>query len=150
MRVLEIGCTTIWVYLTLLNCTLKMIKMVNLMLHAFLTINKKKNEYEKKITYWPLPHLGEIESGRSALVWLQARLDFEVIGIKAESLPWIGFPLWLSSKDPACNAEDAGSIPGLGRSPGGGNGNPLHYSCLENSMDRRAWWATVHGVTRFN
>ena len=40
---------------------------------------------------------------------------------------------------------DLGLIPGLGRSPGEENGNPLHYSCLENSMDRRAWWATVHG-----
>ena len=46
----------------------------------------------------------------------------------------------------ACNAGDPGLIPGLGRSPGEGNGNPLQYSCLENSMDRRAWWATVHGV----
>ena len=43
---------------------------------------------------------------------------------------------------------DAGSIPGSGRSPGGGNGNPLQYSCLKNSMDREAWWATVHGVTK--
>ena len=43
--------------------------------------------------------------------------------------------------------RDAGSIPGLGRSPGGGHGNPLQYSCLENPMDRGAWWATVHGVT---
>ena len=42
---------------------------------------------------------------------------------------------------------DAGSIPALGRSPGGGNGNPLQYSCLENSMDRGAWQATVHGVS---
>ena len=39
-------------------------------------------------------------------------------------------------------------IPGMGRSPGGGNGNPLQYSCLENPMDRGAWWATVHGVAR--
>ena len=46
----------------------------------------------------------------------------------------------------ACNAGDPGSIPGLGRSPGEGNGNPLQYSCLENSMDRGAWRATVHGV----
>ena len=49
------------------------------------------------------------------------------------------------------NAGDisvAGSIPGLGISPGEGNGNPLQYSCLENSMDRRAWWATVHGVLK--
>jgi len=41
-----------------------------------------------------------------------------------------------------------GSIPESGRSPGGGNGNPLQYSCLENSMDRGAWWATVHGVAK--
>ena len=42
--------------------------------------------------------------------------------------------------------RDIGSIPGLGRSPGGGHGNPLQHSCLENPMDRGAWWATVHGV----
>ena len=45
-------------------------------------------------------------------------------------------------------AGDAGSIPGSGRSPGGGNGNPLQYSCLENPMDRAAWWATVHVVEK--
>ena len=53
-----------------------------------------------------------------------------------------------SSKESACNAGDLGSIPGLGRSPGEGNGNPLQYSCLENPMDRGAWLATVHGVER--
>ena len=46
------------------------------------------------------------------------------------------------------NAGDLASIPGSGRSPGGGNGNPLQYSCLGNPTDREAWWATVHGVTR--
>ena len=46
----------------------------------------------------------------------------------------------------AGDAGDVGLIPGLGRSPGGGNGNPLQYSCLENPMDRAAWRATVHGV----
>ena len=51
-------------------------------------------------------------------------------------------------KKSASNAGDMGSIPGLGRSPGGGNGNPLQYSCLENPMDRGAWWATVHRVAR--
>ena len=52
-------------------------------------------------------------------------------------------------KNPAASAgdvRDPGSIPGLGRSPGGGHGNPLQYSCLENSMDRGAWWAAVHRV----
>ena len=54
-------------------------------------------------------------------------------------------------RNPIANAEDArymGSTPGSGRSPGGGNGSTLQYSCLENPMDRGAWWATVHGVTR--
>ena len=54
-------------------------------------------------------------------------------------------------KNPPANAEDprnAGLIPGLGRSPGGGHGNPLQYSCLGNPVDRGAWWATVHGVTK--
>ena len=51
-------------------------------------------------------------------------------------------------KESACNGGDPGSIPGPGRSPGEENGNPLQYSYLENSMDRGAWWATVHGVTK--
>ena len=46
------------------------------------------------------------------------------------------------------NTEEAGLIPGLGRSPGEGNGNPLQYSCLENPMDRGAWRATVHGIAK--
>ena len=54
----------------------------------------------------------------------------------------------LSSGDSAYNAGDPGLIPGSGRSPGEGNGNPLQYSCLENSMDGGAWWATVHGVAK--
>ena len=58
------------------------------------------------------------------------------------------FPHSSVGKESACNAGDLGSIPGLGRSPGEGNGNPRQYSCLENPMDRGAWWATVHGVTR--
>ena len=48
----------------------------------------------------------------------------------------------------AGNARDTGSIPGLGRSPREGNGNPFQYSCLENPMDRGAWWAIIHGVTQ--
>ena len=51
-------------------------------------------------------------------------------------------------KNQPANVGDAGSIPGLGRSSGGGNGNPLQYSCLENPMDRRAWRAAVHRVTQ--
>ena len=59
-----------------------------------------------------------------------------------------GFPDVFYSKETACIVGDPGLIPGSGRSPGEGNGNPLQYSCLENSMDREAWWATVHGVAR--
>ena len=59
-----------------------------------------------------------------------------------------GLPRWLSGKESACSAGDVGSIPGLRRSPGGRNGNPLQYSCLENPMDRGAWWATVRGVMK--
>ena len=53
-----------------------------------------------------------------------------------------------TKKESACNAGDPGSVPGLGRYPGEGNGNILQYSCLENSMDRGAWQAIVHGVTK--
>ena len=57
-----------------------------------------------------------------------------------------GFPGDSDGKTSACSPGDQSSIPGLGRSPGEGNGNPLQYSCLENSMDRGAWQATFHGV----
>ena len=56
------------------------------------------------------------------------------------------FPGGSEVKELACNAGDLGSIPGSGRIPGEGNGNPLQYSCLENPMDGGAWWAAVHGV----
>ena len=63
----------------------------------------------------------------------------------------IGFPGSSVIKNPPANigdAGDVGSIPGLGRSPGGEEGNPLQYSCLENLMDRGVWWSAVHGVTK--
>ena len=56
----------------------------------------------------------------------------------------------LSGKETACNEGNAGSISGSGRSTGEGNGNPLQYSCLENPMDRGAWWATVHGIAELD
>ena len=63
---------------------------------------------------------------------------------------WIPLLLISSSdgKEPACNAGDGGLIPGSGRSPGGANGNPLQYSCLENPTDREAWRATVHRAAK--
>ena len=60
----------------------------------------------------------------------------------------MGFPGSLDNKESACNARDLSLIPGLGRSPGKGNGYPLKYSCMENSMGREAWWATVHGTAK--
>ena len=63
----------------------------------------------------------------------------------------MGFPGGSMVKNPPANAGDAGDmdlISGLERTPGVGNVNPLQYSCLENSMDRRAWWATDHGITK--
>ena len=62
--------------------------------------------------------------------------------------PPCDFPGGVVVKNMPANARDVGSIPGLGRSPGGGNGNPLQYSCLENPMDREAWKATVHEVAK--
>ena len=59
-----------------------------------------------------------------------------------------GFPGSSDGKAPVCNAEDLGSIPGSGRSPGEGNGSPLQCSCLENPMNGGAWWAAVHGVAK--
>ena len=58
---------------------------------------------------------------------------------------------WFNGEDPTANAGDAreaGSVPQLGRSPGGGNGNPIQYSCLENPMGRGTWSITIHGVTK--
>ena len=59
-----------------------------------------------------------------------------------------GLPFGSDGRESSCNTGDPGLIPGLGRSPGEGNGYPLQYSGLENSMDRGAWWATVHRVTK--
>ena len=86
------------------------------------------------ITSW------QIEGGK-----VEAVTDFLFLTSKK------GFPGGYSGKEPTCQYRrhrDLGSIPGWGRSPGGGNGNPLQYSCLEIHMDREAWWATVHGVTK--
>ena len=72
--------------------------------------------------------------------------------VKIEALhkifPIAGLPWWLSGKESACNAGDMGLIPGSGRSLGEGNGYPLQYSCLEKSIERGNWWATVHVVAK--
>jgi len=60
----------------------------------------------------------------------------------------LGFPCSSVGKESACSTGDPALIPGLGRSPGEGNGNPFQYPCLESLMDTGAWWATVHGITK--
>ena len=67
---------------------------------------------------------------------------------KHDAIEAWGFPGSSEGKEFVCIAGDLGSIPGSGRCPGKGNDYPLQYSCLENSMDRRAWWVIVHGVAR--
>ena len=61
---------------------------------------------------------------------------------------FMGFPGGSDGKESTCSAGDLCSIPGSGRSPGEGNGKPLQYSCLDNSMVRGAWWTTIHGVAK--
>ena len=60
----------------------------------------------------------------------------------------MGFPCGSDGKESACSAGDFGLIPGSGRSPGEGNGNPLQYSCLEKSISRGTWWTTAYGVAK--
>ena len=67
---------------------------------------------------------------------------------KATTLLFLGFPHGSDGKESAYSAEDLSLIPGLGRSPGGGHGNPFQYSCLENPMDRGPWQVMVHRVTK--
>ena len=76
------------------------------------------------------------------------RVEHNRAAKRSAARTWVGLPCGSDSKESARNAGDLGSIPGLGRSPGKGNGNLLQYSCLENPMDRGARWATVHWVTK--
>ena len=80
-------------------------------------------------------------------------LGQRTLGEQSRACPYSHGASWVALvvKNPPANAgdiRDVGSIPGSGRSPGGGHGNPLQYSCLENPLDRGAWWATVHRVAK--
>ena len=87
--------------------------------------------------------------GRQGRVdWDEGEVESQVWKLSHGISSKVGFPGDSDNKESACNAGDQGSIPGLGRSPGEGNGNPFQYSCLENSMDLGAWWTTVHGVAK--
>ena len=97
---------------------------------------------------WKLPTMGwglsqpSFWSMLTFLLHMQKCFLLDMLGNKSY------FPGGSEGKAPACNAADPGSIPGLGRSPGERNGNPLQYYCLENTMNGGAWWATVHSVAK--
>jgi len=95
--------------------------------------------------YW-VPDVVPRKTNMNKIQFLYAKHNTSKIREK-QVLNW-SFPGGSVVKNPPADARDMGSVPGVGRSPGGGNGNPLQYSFLENHMDRRAWWATVHGVTK--
>ena len=95
--------------------------------------------------------MGSQRTSWRSLGWLQSLFGGSFSGqggICSWLMPLLGFPGGSEVKASACNAGDLDSIPRSGRSPGEGNGNSLQYSCLENPMDRGAWWATVHGVAK--
>ena len=106
----------------------------------------------REIWVWSLGWEDPLEKGKathSSILawrispWCRKELDMtEQISLSLASL------VAQTVKASVCNAGDPGLIPGLGRSPGEGNGSPLQYSCLENPMDGGAWWATVHGVAK--
>ena len=92
------------------------------------------------------PRPGFLEGARD--IWLSRSATSSVAPVPFFS--WVQLYTWLprglAVKNAPADAGETGSIPGLGRSPGGGSGSPLQYACLENPLDRGAWWATVHEV----
>ena len=97
------------------------------------------------ILAWRIPRTGEPGGLRVHRV-TESQTGLKRVSIHVSA--WRGFPG--SAKNLPANVGDVDLIPGLGRSPGGGNGNLLQYSYLENSMDREAWQATIHGVTELD
>ena len=97
---------------------------------------------------WTLPLASEVSDSGEREQVLHFQNQGQNCYHKAFNRPERGLPWWLSGKESAaCLSEDVGSNPGWGRFPGGENGNPLQYSCLENPLDRGAWWVIVYGVT---
>ena len=113
-----------------------------LLLSIFLSITVFSNESALRIRwtkYWSF----NISASNEYSELISFRTNgFEIVLFHLSSA------LLYDGKESSCNAGDLGSIPGLGRSPGEGNVNPLHYSCLENPMDRGALWAMVHAATK--
>ena len=101
-------------------------------------------------------HRKNISTSAQKLVSFSYRIEYSAISSFSGNMllfsvyvvPSLDFPGGSDSKEPVYNAGDLGSVPGSGRSPGEGNGDPLQYSCLENSVDRGTWRAIVHGITK--
>ena len=106
------------------------------------------SDYKKT---WFLNKIPTVHENVNKKVRSHPKPHSEIIITKTPFYPFIhicGLPQWLSGKESACNAGDVGSTPGLGTFSGRRHGKPLQYSCLENPMDRRAWWAIAHRVTK--
>ena len=126
--------------------------------YTYIWIKKKISELQPgsrrgalltQSTILPLASLSLSHSPTSHLGAQLTICTWPTAGCNGHFLNWRtakSFPCSSVSKESACSAGDPGLIPGLGRSPGEGNGDPLQYPCLENLMDRGAWWAAVHGV----
>ena len=103
------------------------------------------------ILAWKIPWTEEPGRLQSMGLQSQTRLrDLTSLHFIYIYIDWVSQVVLVVKNPPANTGDirDTGSIPGLGRSPGGGHGNPLQYSCLENPMNREAWWATVHRVAQ--
>ena len=109
------------------------------------TIGKKKSS--SCVHSYPGPNFSRKTFSLSMVNVIQAvdlsHTDFSMLRWNTSD-----FPRWLSGKESSCNAGNAGSVPGSGRTPGGGNGNPLPYSCLDNPMGSGVWRAIVHDLTK--
>ena len=104
---------------------------------------EKEMATHSSVLAWRIPGMGE-PGGLPSMGSHKVGHDWsDAAAATIKIVPW-----WLSDKESTCKAGDMVSIPVLGSSHGDGNGNPLWYSCLDNSVDRGAWWVTVHRVTK--
>ena len=108
---------------------------------------EKEMAAHSSVLAWRIPGTGE-PGGLPSMGSHRVRHDWSDLAATAAARRDRGLPCSSDSKESVCSSGDLGSVPRLGRSLWEGNGNPLHYSCLENSMDRGAWWATIHGVAK--
>ena len=133
-------------------------------INSYFLFHRVQIDFQVFLKLWLFDHLNSlvtwVESALESFVFQIKKKTQKIMGVRSTKIQKYWPQIWLLKKShnrfpggsdgkaSAYNVGDPGSIPGLGRSPGEGNGNPLQYSCLENSMDGGDWWATVHGVTK--